>query len=135
LKPDLQFSLLCDDVRREVNGKFFFIGVFEALMGHSFPLAYPGLCVINRWCNGEGKFSQKVRLVTQGNETVVETADTPVELPDTMANLTAVSFFANLRFNQPGRYWVEILLDGDLKQRYPLTVLKIEAGAPPQPPS
>ena len=64
---------------------------------------------------------------------MVETEASPVVLPATLANVTAVAFFGNLRFSQPGRYWVEVLLDGDLKQRYPLMVLKLEAQ--PQPPA
>jgi hypothetical protein len=131
----LQFSLICDDVRREDNGKFILIGLFEAIGAVSFPFVYPGLRVVNRWCNGEGNFSQKIRLMSPGNEILSETADSPVGLPGTQANVTSVSYLGNLRFTQPGRYWIEVLLDGDLKQRYSLAVVKIEAGpaAPPPP--
>jgi hypothetical protein len=133
LKPDLQFSLICDDVRREDNGKFILIGLFEAIGAASFPFVYPGLRVVNRWCNGEGNFSQKIRLMSPGNEILSETPDSPVGLPGTQANVTSVSYLGNLRFSQPGRYWVEVLLDGDLKQRYSLTVVKIESAPPPPP--
>jgi hypothetical protein len=136
MQPDLQFSVLCDDIRREDNGKFILIGLFEAVAGMQFPLSYASLCVVNRWCNGEGKFRQKIRIVSSSNETLVETEESPVELPATLANVTSVSVFRNTRFPAPGRYWVEVLLDGDLKQRYPLMVLKMQAmegqsGAPP----
>ncbi len=131
MKPDLQFSVLCDDVRREDNGKFILIGLFEAIVGMQFPFVYPGLCVVNRWCNGEGRFHQRIRIVGTGNETIVETEDSPVDLPATLANVTSVSLFRNIRFPHPGRYWMEVLLDGDLKQRYSLMVLKMEEKAPP----
>ena len=130
MKPDLQFSLLCDDLRREDNGKFILIGVFEALAGRNFPMQYNSLCVVNRWCNGEGKFMQRVRIMSSGNEKVVETEETPIDLPATLANITSVSVFRNTQFKEPGRYWVEVLLDGDLKQRYPLTVLKMQDSKP-----
>ena len=130
MKPDLQFSVLCDDLRREDNGKFILIGLFEAVAGMQFPMAYPSLCVVNRWCNGEGKFSQRIRVVSSANETIAETEDSPIDLPATLANVTSVSIFRNMSFPQPGRYWVEVLLDGDLKQRYPLMALQIQA--PPQ---
>lgn len=142
MKPDLQFSVLCDDVRREDNGKFMLIGLFEAIGAAQFPLSYPGMCVVNRWCNGQGKYMQKTRLMGPGNEVLVETQETPVELPDTLANVTALSLFRNIRFAQPGRHWIEVLLDNDLKQRYPLMIMKIEApqgsngpSAPPGPPA
>jgi hypothetical protein len=136
MKLDLQFSVLCDDLRREDNGKFILIGLFEAVAGLQFPMTYPSLCVVNRWCNGEGKFSQRIRLVSSGNEKIAETEDSPVHLPATLANVTSVSIFRNVSFPLPGRYWVEVLLDGDLKQRYPLMALQIQAqpgqaGGPP----
>jgi len=37
MKPDLQFSVLCDELRREDNGKFMLLGLFEAVAGMQFP--------------------------------------------------------------------------------------------------
>ena len=34
--PDLQTSLICDDVRQERNGKFILIGIFDVI-GRSNP--------------------------------------------------------------------------------------------------
>jgi len=132
MKPDLQFSILCDDFRREDNGKFILIGVFEAIAGIQFPMQYASLTVVNRWCNGEGKFKQRVRIVSASNEMIVETDESPVELPATLANITTVSVFRNTHFPAPGRYWVEVLLDGDLKQRYPLSVMKMQVSGTPE---
>lgn len=131
MQPDLQFSVLCDDVRREDNGKLMLIGLFEALGGPAYPLVYPGLHVVNRWCNGEGEYRQRVRIVGADNQVLVETTESPVLLPDPMANVTAVSLFRNVNFPKPGKYWVEVLLGGDLKQRYPLMAVEIR---PPQGP-
>ena len=131
MQPDLQFSVLCDDVRREDNGKLMLIGLFEALGGPAYPLLYPGLHVVNRWCNGEGEYKQRVRIMGAENVVLVETAESPVVLPDPLANVTAVSFFRNVQFPKPGKYWVEVLLGSDLKQRYPLMAVEIR---PPQAP-
>ncbi|HXB96614.1 MAG TPA: hypothetical protein VNZ54_01085 [bacterium] len=133
MKPDLQFSVLCDDVRREDNGKLMLIGLFEMIAGAQYPMTYPGLAVVNRWCNGQGSYRQKVRLVDSDNRVVVETADSPVELADMHVNLTAVSVMHNVPVPRPGRYWVEVLLDGDLKQRYAL--LAMQLGPPQAPPA
>ena len=35
IKPDLQFSVLCDDVRREENGKFILIGLRSKVRRYS----------------------------------------------------------------------------------------------------
>jgi len=123
VKPDLQFSVLCDDVRREDNGKLMLIGLFEVIGGHEYPLLYPGMAIVNRWCNGLGDFKQRVRLVDSDNLVLVETADSPLQLSDLRASVTAVSLLRNILFPKPGRYSVEILLDGDLKQRFALAAV------------
>jgi hypothetical protein len=120
MKPDLQFSVLCDDVRREDNGKLMLIGLFEVIGGPEYPLMYPSMAVINRWCNGLGEFKQRVRLVDSENRVVVETGDSPLHLQDLRTSVTAVSLLRNILFPKPGHYAVEILLDGDLKQRFAL---------------
>lgn len=126
MKPDLQFSVLCDDVRREVNGKFILIGIFEVIATPQFPSVYGQLHVINRWCNGQGSYRQKVRIVSPENATVTECPESKVELADSGATVTAHSIFQQIPFAMPGRYWVEVLLDGDLVQRYPLKVLELK---------
>jgi len=130
MKPDLQFSVLCDDVRREDNGKLILIGLFEMVGGPAYPMTYPSLHVVNRWCNGEGDYSQRVRLVSGDNTVIVETQETPVQLREIMANITAVSIFRNIVLPKAGKYWVEVLLDGDLKQRYPLVAMEFRPEAP-----
>ncbi len=134
MKPDLQFSVLCDDVRREDNGKLMLIGLFEVVAGVQYPMSYPGLAVVNRWCNGLGEYQQKVRLVDSANAVVVETAPAPVQLPDMRATVTSVSLMRNIPIPRPGRYWVEVLLDGDLKTRYALMALQLGPDGRPLPP-
>ena len=45
IKPDLQFSVVCDDVRREDNGKFMLLGIFEAINAKEFPATHHSLFV------------------------------------------------------------------------------------------
>ena len=125
LPPDLQFSVLCDDVRIENNGKFILVGLFEAIRARSFPVRHPILFVVNRWCNGEGEFREQTRLVSSTNERIVEGNDNVFQLKSTTAVYTVVNRFANIRLPQAGTYWVEILLDRQLRQRYPITVVQI----------
>ena len=125
IPPDLQFSVLCDDVRIENNGKFILVGLFEAIRSRKFPVKHPILHVINRWCNGEGEFTEKTRIVNAINKGVVEGAANQFTLKSTTGVYTVVSRFANIPFEQAGTYWVEVLLDGQLQQRYPLTLVQI----------
>jgi hypothetical protein len=131
VKPDLQFSVLCDDVRREDNGKLILIGLFEMVAGLSYPMVYPGMAIVNRWCNGDGLYQQRVRLVDADNKVLIETSDNAVELAEMRSTVTVVTLLRNVQVPRPGSYWVEILLDGDLKQRYSLVAAQV---GPPQGP-
>lgn len=131
--PDLQMSVLCDDVRQERSGKFILIGLFDVIGMPQFPALYPRVCLVNRWCSGQGVFKEKTRIVSPDSATVVaEGQDIAVHLAHPEAAVTNVEFFLNLKFDQEGVYWIEILLDGDLKLRYPLRVNRV---VPPPPPS
>ena len=119
--PDLQASLLCDDVRQERNGKFMLIGLFDAIGVPKFPAMFQRICVVNRWCCGVGDFQQKSKILgPDGSVAIAEGKDVTIHLPDGEANATSVEFFLNVRFEKEGTYWIEVLLDGDLKLRYPL---------------
>ena len=131
--PDLQSSILCDDVRQERNGKFILIGLYDAIGAPDFPLIYPRLFMVTRWCSGEGLFKQRTRILKPDGTTVlVEGKDIPVQLPGPEATATNVEAFMNVAFKEEGAHWIEILLDGDLKIRYPLRVSKVQP--PPQQP-
>jgi len=121
IKPNLQFSVLCDDVRREDNGKFILIGLFEAIGAKKFPATHPALFVANRWCKGEGTFTQKIRIVNpKDNSPVFQTEEQVFELGDIDRHHTLISRFNSLVFPNPGKYWVEVLLDNELIINYPL---------------
>ena len=130
--PDLQSSLICDDVRQERNGKFILIGLFDGLAVQNLPTRFPKICVVNRWCCGEGEFIQKTRLISPDGRTIAEGRDVPIRLASTEQTATSVEIFINTALETEGTYWVEVLLDSALKIRYPLTLRKVQ---PQQQPS
>jgi hypothetical protein len=128
IQPTLLFSVLCDDVRREDNGKFMLIGLFETIGAAVFPAIHPRLYVMNCWCSGMGKFRQRTRLVNPDNSRLIEDEETEFNLVDLKSKHRIVARFNNLRFECSGEYAVEVLLNDELKVRYPLIV---EKGQPP----
>lgn len=128
MKPDLQFSVLCDDIRREDNGKFILLGLFEVIAASTFPATHPVLFIANRWRNGMGSFRQKNRITTSDNKIIIEEKEVSFELKDTSFSHTVISRFNIVSFPSEGLYWVEVLLDGDLKQRYAFNLVKIKEG-------
>jgi hypothetical protein len=129
IQPTLLFSILCDDVRREDNGKFMLIGLFETIGAVSFPVVHSRLYIMNCWCSGMGKFSQRTRIVSPENVKVIEDEETEFNLPSLKSKHRIVARFNNLRFHAPGEYAVEVLLNNELKVRYPLIV---EQNIPPK---
>lgn len=135
--PDLQSSLLCDDVRQERNGKFILIGLFDAIMVQNLPTQYPRLFLVTRWCSGEGEFHQRSRIVKpDGVTSLVDGQRIPVRLSGSEATATNVEIFMNVAFQEEGTHWVEVLLDEELSIRYPLRVgiVKPQPGSTPPPP-
>ncbi|MFP4055539.1 MAG: DUF6941 family protein [Candidatus Brocadiia bacterium] len=120
--PELQYSVPCDDFRQEAGGKFLFIGVFETLRAAAFPYVHPAATVVNRWTDGEGEFVERTRVLGSEGAVVAEGRDLGFALDPQSVGYTVVTRFVNLAFPAPGIYWVEVLLDGEVRRRYPLLV-------------
>ena len=50
--PDLQFSLVCEDIRQEVTGMFTLVGVVEVIPVRQVPVPIFKLFAVNRWTSG-----------------------------------------------------------------------------------
>ena len=134
--PDLQASLLCDDVRQERNGKFILIGIYDGVSAPGFPVVFQRICVVNRWCCGEGTFYQHSRILKpDGDSPLVEGKNVRVQLPNGEASATSVEFFMNVKFETEGTFWIEILMEGDLRLRYPLRARRVSGAQNPRPPA
>ncbi len=129
IMPTLLFSVLCDDVRREDNGKFILIGLFETIGAKKFPAIHPTLFIMNCWTSGLGNFHQKSRIVDKLGNLIAEDRETGFSLHDLKAKHRIIARFNNLKFDASGEYSVEVLLNGDLKVRYPLLVKEVEGEA------
>ena len=131
--PDLQCSLLCEEIRQEVNGNFFLIGVINFIRVPQLPVVAFRLCVFNRWAAGIGQFTETVRLIAPDQTTVLRQADLKFELKDAALHSTNVMVFNQLEFKTAGTYFIEVLVDDVMKIRYPVPV--VHAPMPNQPPA
>src|ERR1700742_4707369 len=123
--PDLQSSLLCEEVRQESNGNFFIIGVINMLRVPQLPITAGRLCVFNRWTAGIGRFTETIRLIAPDQTTVLRKGESKFELPDAVTHTTNVMFFGNVEFKTAGTYFVEVLVDDVMKLRYPIPVVHV----------
>ena len=115
--------------------KFILIGIFEGLVVTQLPATFHRICLVNRWCCGEGVFKQRSRIIAPDGQTVVcEGQQIPIKLTGQEQNATSVEVFVNLRFVLEGIHWVEILLDQQLRMRYSLHVRLVPPQQQQQPP-
>jgi len=131
--PDLQCSLLCEEVRQEVNGNLFLIGVVNVIRLPQLPVVLGRICLFNRWTAGIGQFNESVRLVAPDQTTVVSKGEMKFELRDPAMSATNVMFFGQVKLETAGTYYVEVLVDDVMKLRYPVPVVHAPAPAQPAP--
>jgi hypothetical protein len=126
--PDLQCSLLCEDIRQEASGNFILLGVLNFVRVPQLPVTAFKICVFNRWTAGVGQFSENVRLLAPDQTTVLRKGDVKFALHDPNHSATNVTVLGQVEFTVPGVYFVEVLVDDVMKLRYPLPIVVV----PPQ---
>jgi hypothetical protein len=129
--PDLQCSLLCEEVRQEATGNFFLIGVLNFLRVPQLPVVALKLALFNRWTAGIGQFTESVRLIAPDQTTVLRKGEVKFELKDVATHATNVTMFGQVEFRTAGVYFVEVLVDDVMKLRYPVPLIVTH---PPQNP-
>jgi hypothetical protein len=120
--PDLQCSLICEDIRQEINGNFILIGILNYINVPQLPVTALKLCFFNRWTAGFGQFNETVRLIAPDQTTVLRKSDLKFALQDVNLHATNVTVLGQVKFETAGAYQVEILVDDVMKLRFPLVV-------------
>lgn len=143
--PDLQSSLVCEEVRQEINGNFILVGVLGFVRVPQVPITAHKLCLFNRWTSGFGQFTEVVRLIAPDQSTVLRTGQTRFTLQDASHHATNLTLLGQVQFPAAGVYYIEILVDEVMKLRFPFPVVVVpppqKQGAPasrgesPTPPS
>jgi len=136
--PDLQCSLLCEEIRQEANGNFFLIGVINFIRVPQLPVVAFKLSVFNRWTAGIGQFTESVRLIAPDQTTVLRKGEVKFALQDAAYHATNVTLFGQVEFKTAGNYFLEVLVDDVMKLRYPVPVIVTpppqSGGQTPKPP-
>lgn len=127
--PDLQCSLVCEDVRQEANSNFILIGVINYIRVPQLPVTAFKLCLFNRWVAGFGQFVETVRLIAPDQTTELRKGELRFALQDVTQNMPTVTFWQGIKFETPGAYYVEVSVDNVMKLRFPIIVIL----APPPP--
>src|SRR3989442_8078639 len=108
--PDLQCSLLCEEIRQEVTGNFFLIGVINFIRVPQVPVEALKLSLFNRWTAGVGKFTESVRLVAPDQTTVLRKGEVKFVLQDAALHATNVTVVGQDELKNAGTYYVAVLV-------------------------
>ena len=114
---------MCEEVRQEVNGNLFLIGVVNVVRLPQLPIVAGRICIFNRWAAGIGQFNETVRLIAPDQTTVISKSELKFELRDPALSATNVTFFGQVKFEVAGTYYMEVLVDDVMKLRYPVPVI------------
>ena len=132
--PDLQCSLLCEEVRQEVTGNFFLVGVINFIRVPQLPVVAFKLTVFNRWTVGIGQFTESVRLIAPDQVTLLRKSEVKFALQDANLHATNITVLPQVEFKTAGTYFVEVLVDDVMKLRYPVPLIHAPPAQNPPPP-
>ena len=133
--PDLQSSLLCEEVRQEANGNFFLVGVINLIRVPQLPVVAFKLSLFNRWTAGLGQFVETSRFIAPDQTTVLRKGEVKFTLKDAGLHATNVTLFTQVEFKLAGTYYVEVLVDDVMKLRFPLPVILVPPPSQQKPPA
>ena len=125
VKPVLVHTILCDDVRQEIGGKFSLMGLFETISSSTFPVVHPRFAIMNEWSGGRGEFKARIRLLAPDRTTVISESEAKLSLFSETQHHRDISLRFNTAFPTPGTYWIEMLIDNDQIALVPLPVQQI----------
>jgi hypothetical protein len=122
IRPRLSYTILCDDVRQEMGGKFSLMGLFESIYANTFPAMHNRFAIVNEWTGGKGQFLARIRLLAPDQKQVLSESESRLTLFNENQRHRDISIRFNTTFPVPGTYWVEMLLDGERAGAFPLSL-------------
>jgi hypothetical protein len=120
----LHYTIMCEDVRLEINHKLSLMGLFYAIQVPQLPVTLLKMVILNHW-SGDGQFLSEVRILTPDrSQPVAISAPSPFQVPpDGFAD--NVTIFANIAFPTAGNYVVQTLINSNVFAEQSLTVTDI----------
>ncbi|HSB08941.1 MAG TPA: hypothetical protein VLM38_05480 [Blastocatellia bacterium] len=109
----LHYTIMCEDVRVEINHKLSLMGILYAIQVPQLPVTLLKLVILNHW-SGDGQYLSEVRILTPDrSQPIAVSAPSPFQVPpDGYAD--NVTIFANVTFPIPGNYVVQSLINSNV---------------------
>jgi hypothetical protein len=117
----LHYTILCEDVRLEVNNKLSLMGLFYAVQVPQLPITLLKMVVLNHW-SGQGHYLSEVRILSPDrSQPIAVSPPSPFEIPHN-GFADNVTIFANVSFPAAGNYVVQTLINSNLFSEYVLSI-------------
>src|SRR5918911_4442616 len=119
---ELVYTLFCDDVRLEVANRLSLMGIFQNITAPQLPFGLIKFAIVNHW-RGEGSYQSTVRILMPDRQQFLAISQPAlIEIPPG-GFAGNISFFVSITFPVAGQYWVQTLIDSNLFDEQPLTVV------------
>lgn len=125
-RPNLNFTILCDDIRQEIGGKISLMGIFEDIYASHFPAFHSRLAVVNEWADATGVFDATLRILAPDRKTIIRENASKIKIADARHKQRDISIHLNIEFKEPGAYWIENYIEGMLVNSVPLNVILVK---------
>jgi len=138
--PTLEFAFLADAAEAEPGRKFYVLGGgIDQIAGPEFPLTHPHMSLVMRFLVYPAEIGRthhlEVRMVdADGGELARIEGDIQTGPTETIGREVAVNMVINMgnsRFERPGDYALDIMMNNQFQKSLPLRV----SLSPPSPPS
>ncbi len=128
-KLHLHYTIVCEDVRLEINHKLSLMGMLYTVQVPQLPVTLLKIAVLNHW-SGEGHYLSEVRILTPDrSQPIAVSPPSPFQIPpDGYAD--NVTIFANVSFANAGNYVVQTLINSSLFAEFILPVTVINEAKP-----
>ena len=109
------------------------IGMFDRLKAGTFPCIHPGMCIFISLTSGKGEYDSEI-VCRHANGKRVFAVKGRIRFQDPMQVVEAAFDIKGPRFETPGDYWVELLVDDVPVMMRRLFIEKLEGPPPGQNP-
>lgn len=122
---------LCDAATVDGSGKLNILGAFDTIWVREIPTVYPQFAIVTRIrfdSSERGEHKVSVNLVDADGHHIVPSANgvIKIEFPTTQRSGSANSILniQMLKFEKPGEYSIDLLIDGQIAGSLPLFVME-----------
>ena len=137
------YSIFCDDIRHEVNGKLSLIGTYDTqLLIPKFPATVSKLCVIvtvvtspnepfsDAYVSGKLGDQELFKLHVDRNQLAAAEAEKSMNQNETIRKLQTMAILSPISFDAPGDITIEVSADGRTIECSGLEVRELPKDAP-----